>query len=84
MLLNVIGIGRDVLDFVVDRNPTKQGRYLPGTDLPIHAPERLLTDMPDEVLLLIWNLADEIVAQQAEYRRRGGRFIVPIPSPRVI
>jgi SAM-dependent methyltransferase len=84
MLLNVIGIGRDVLDFVVDRNPTKQGRYLPGTDLPIHAPERLLTDMPDEVLLLTWNFADEIVAQQAEYRRRGGRFIVPIPSPRVI
>jgi SAM-dependent methyltransferase len=84
MLLNVIGIGRDVLDFVVDRNPTKQGRYLPGTDLPIHAPERLLTDMPDEVLLLTWNLADEIVAQQGEYRRRGGRFIVPIPSPRVI
>src|SRR5262249_20219256 len=51
-LLNAIGIGRDVLDFVVDRNPTKQGRYLPGTELPICPPEQLLTDMPDEVLLL--------------------------------
>jgi SAM-dependent methyltransferase len=84
MLLNVLGIGRDVLDFVVDRSPTKQGRYMPGTGLPIYGPERLLTEMPDELLLLTWNLLDEILAQQAEYRRRGGRFIVPIPSPRVI
>jgi SAM-dependent methyltransferase len=83
-LLNAIGVGRDVLDFVVDRNPTKQGRYLPGTDLPIRAPEQLLTERPDEVLLLTWNLADEILAQEEEYRRRGGRFIIPIPFPRTV
>jgi SAM-dependent methyltransferase len=83
-LLNAIGVGRDVLDFVVDRNPTKQGRYLPGTDLPIRAPEQLLAERPDEVLLLTWNLADEILAQEEEYRRRGGRFIIPIPFPRTV
>ena len=83
-LLNAIGVGRDVLDFVVDRNPGKQGRYLPGTGLPVRPAEQLLADMPDEVLLLTWNLADEILAQEAEYRQRGGRFIIPIPSPRIV
>jgi SAM-dependent methyltransferase len=82
-LLNYCGIGRETIDFVVDRSPHKQGRYTPGTHLPIHAPERLLEQMPDEVLLLTWNLADEILAQQAEYRRRGGRFLIPIPNLRV-
>lgn len=83
-LLNYCGIGGDVLDFVVDRSAAKQGLYTPGTHLPIGAPERLLEEMPDYVLLLTWNFADEILRQQDEYRRRGGQFIVPIPEPRVI
>lgn len=83
-LLNYAGIGRETIDFVVDRSPHKQGRYMPGVRLPIVAPDELLTKMPDYVLLLAWNLADEVMAQQAEYRGRGGRFIVPVPEPRVV
>jgi hypothetical protein len=83
-LLNYCGIGRDLLDFVVDRSPHKQGRFMPGVRLPIAAPERLLEDRPDYVLLLTWNFADEILAQQAEFRAGGGRFIVPVPDVRVV
>lgn len=83
-LLSVIGVGEDVLDFAVDRNPRKQGRYMPGTKVRIYPPEHLLEAMPDDVLLLTWNFRDEIMKQQAEYRRRGGQFIVPIPSPSVM
>src|SRR5262249_32394218 len=77
-LLNYFGIGSDTLDFVVDRSTVKQGYYTPGTHLRIHAPEKLLEANPDYTLLLTWNFAEEILAQQAEYRRRGGRFIVPV------
>jgi hypothetical protein len=83
-LLNYFGIGAETLDFVVDRSTVKQGYYTPGTHLRIYAPEKLLEEMPDYVLLLTWNFADEILQQQAEYRRRGGRFIIPIPEVRVI
>jgi SAM-dependent methyltransferase len=79
-LLNYCGLGRETLDYAVDRSSVKQGLYTPGTHLKIHAPEKLLEDMPDYVLLLTWNFADEIYEQQAEYRNRGGRFIVPVPS----
>ena len=83
-LLNYFGIGRETLDFVADRSTVKQGRYTPGTHLPIHPPESLLESQPDYVLLLTWNFAEEILAQQAEYRRRGGRFIIPIPELKVV
>jgi SAM-dependent methyltransferase len=79
-LLNYFGIGRETLDFVADRSTVKQGLFTPGTHLPVVAPESLLREKPDYVLLLTWNFADEILEQQAEYRRRGGKFIVPIPA----
>jgi SAM-dependent methyltransferase len=83
-LLNYFGIGRETLDFVVDRSTAKQGLYTPGTHLPVYAPEKLLEQMPEYALLLTWNFAEEILEQQTEYQRRGGRFIVPIPQPRVV
>jgi hypothetical protein len=83
-LLNTFGIGRETLDFVADRSTHKQGRYMPGVRIPIVSPERLHEAMPDYTLLLTWNFADEILAQQAEYRRRGGRFIIPVPEVRVV
>lgn len=83
-LLNYFGIGKETVDFVVDRSTVKQGYYTPGTHLRIHAPEKLLDEMPDYVLLLTWNFADEILQQQSEYRRRGGRFIIPVPEVKVV
>ena len=83
-LLNYFGIDARHLEYVVDRSTEKQGRYTPGTHLPILPPERLREDRPDYLLLLAWNFLDEIAAQQAEYRGRGGRFIVPVPEVRVI
>jgi SAM-dependent methyltransferase len=82
-LLNYFGIGKQTLDFVVDRSPHKQGRYMPGVHLPIYPPERLLEVMPDHVLLLTWNFADEILEQQKTYRQLGGKFIIPGPEVKV-
>jgi hypothetical protein len=62
----------------------KQGRYTPGTHIPVVPVERLLEDQPDYVVLLAWNFADEVLQQQAEYRRRGGRFILPVPAVRFV
>lgn len=83
-LLNYAGVGRDLVEFVVDRNVHKHGMHMPGTHQPILPAEALLERMPDYVLLLAWNFKDEIVAQQETYVASGGRFIVPIPSPAIL
>jgi len=83
-LLNYTGIGLDLLDFVVDRNTHKQGKFMPGQHIPIHGPEHVLSHRPDFLLLLAWNFAEEIMTQQAEYKELGGRFIVPVPSPAIV
>ena len=83
-LLNYCGIRKDFLEYVVDRSPHKQGLFLPGTHLPIHPPERIAETRPDYVLILPWNLRDEIVSQMGHVREWGGRFVTPIPSVRVL
>jgi hypothetical protein len=83
-LLNYCGISTDLVLFTVDRSPHKQGRYLPGSHLPIHAPDRIFEARPDYVLLLAWNLKDEIVEQMSAVREWGGRFVVPIPEVSIL
>jgi SAM-dependent methyltransferase len=83
-LLNYMGIDTALIDFVVDRNTHKQGKLMPGVHIPIRDTTALLEEQPDFVLLLAWNFKDEILRQQEEYRRRGGRFIIPIPKPEVV
>ena len=78
-LLNYCGVRTDFIDFTVDRNPYKQGKFLPGTRIPIFAPERLRAARPDYVLILPWNLRDEIVRQIDYIRAWGGQFVIPIP-----
>ncbi len=79
-LLNYCGVRPDWMAYTVDRNPHKQGLYLPGTRIPIYAPERILEDRPDFVFILPWNLRDEIADQMAAIREWGGQFVVPIPN----
>jgi hypothetical protein len=69
-----------MLAFTVDRNPLKQGSLLPGTRIPVFAPERLLAERPDYVLILPWNIKDEIVAQMSNVRTWGGQFVIAIPQ----
>ena len=83
-LLNYCGVRSDLLDYVVDRSPHKQGLFLPGTRLPIHAPERVAETKPDYLLILPWNLRDEIVEQMAHVREWGCRFVTPIPTAKVL
>ncbi|HKD17806.1 MAG TPA: class I SAM-dependent methyltransferase [Thermoanaerobaculia bacterium] len=83
-LLNYCGIRSDFVEYAVDRNPYKHGRFTPGTHIPIHPPEKIRETRPDLILILPWNLKDEIVEQLAFVREWGGRFVVPIPRVTVI
>ncbi|MBK9775894.1 MAG: class I SAM-dependent methyltransferase [bacterium] len=82
-LINYVGIGRELLDFVADKNVHKQGRLMPGQKIPIVAAEQIAARKPDYVLLLPWNLESEILAQEQAYRDGGGKFIIPVPTPHV-
>ena len=83
-LLNYCGIRKDFIDYTVDRSPQKQGRLLPGTRIPVHPPERIFETRPDYVLILPWNIKEEILDQMKTISSWGGRFIVPIPTPEVL
>ncbi|MCP4261880.1 MAG: class I SAM-dependent methyltransferase [Planctomycetes bacterium] len=84
IMLNFIGIGPDVIDYVVDRNIHKQGKYMPGMHIPVCDPSRLEKELPDYVVLLPWNFKDEILIQEAGYRDKGGKFVIPIPEPVIV
>ncbi len=79
-LLNYCGIRQDMIDYVMDRSPSKQGRYTPGTRIPIVSPSILDTDHPDYILILPWNIKDEIEMQLHQVREWGGKFVTAIPS----
>ena len=83
-LVNYLDLGPGFFEYVVDANPHKQGKFMPGQRIPIVHPDRLLETQPDLVLLLVWNFAGEVLRQQSAYRAAGGRFIIPIPEPHVI
>jgi SAM-dependent methyltransferase len=83
-LLNYCGVGQDFIDYVVDRNPYKQGLYLPGTHIPIRHPSAIAETRPDYVLILPWNLKDEVMEQERHILEWGGRFVIPIPSVQVL
>ena len=83
-LLNTCSLTCDDLDYIIDNTPFKQGRLAPGSLIPVMPPERLLEDQPDFALLLAWNFSEEIIGRETEYQKRGGRFIIPIPQPRVV
>jgi predicted TPR repeat methyltransferase len=82
-LIEFLRLGPDTLEYIADRSPLKQGRFSPGAHIPVVPPARLLEDQPDYVVLLAWNFRDEIIEQQSEYRRRGGKFITPLPHVQV-
>ncbi len=78
-LLNYCGIGTDFIDYAVDKNPYKQNCFLPGSHIPIHAPEKIAETRPDFVLILPWNIKDEVMEQMRHIRSWGGKFVVAIP-----
>lgn len=83
-LLNYCKIGKNIVDFCVDRSPVKQGLLTPGMHIPIYGTEKLLESRPDYLLILAWNFKDEIISQQAQYAKSGGKFIIPIPKPKIV
>jgi hypothetical protein len=84
VLLNAARVDARTIEFVADKNPHKQGYYMPGVHIPIVAPEVIPDRMPDYLLILAWNFADEVMRQQSDYAARGGRFIVPVPEPTIV
>jgi hypothetical protein len=82
--MSTCGIGREDIEYVVDRNPLKQGRLTPGTHIPVKDPSAIENEPVDVLLILAWNLRDEIVRQEAAFAERGGRFLIPIPSPTLV
>jgi hypothetical protein len=83
-LLNYCGVGTDFIGYAVDKNPVKQGRLLPGTRIPVRSPEAVFETRPDYLLILPWNIKDEVMQQMAAIRAWGGRFVVPIPTVGVV
>jgi hypothetical protein len=82
-LLNYCGVRTDLMDYTVDRSPHKQGNFLPGVHIPIYAPEEIRRTRPDYVLILPWNLREEVMQQMSYVREWGGKFVVPIPEVKV-
>jgi novobiocin biosynthesis protein NovU/D-mycarose 3-C-methyltransferase len=83
-LLNTCGLGTAELDYIIDNTPFKQNKVAPGSWLPIRPPETLLQDQPDYALILAWNFGTEIIQRETEYQKRGGRFIIPVPEPKIV
>ena len=83
-LLNYCKINSEILDYVTERNPLKIDKFTPGMHIPVFSDEKLLEDQPDYALILAWNFADEIIQNNLEYQKRGGKFIIPVPDPKII
>jgi SAM-dependent methyltransferase len=83
-LMNFCGLGSDMIDYVVDKSPYKQGRYIPGSSVAIHPPSKIFETRPDYVMILPWNISDEVRSEMSGIREWGGRFVVPIPNVRVL